>query len=68
MRKPLKRPIILRADYLYELKDKSKAIFLYFGWRTGKAVFRRQRRQKHFYVEYWNRNVVRRIRKKTERE
>ena len=68
MRKPIKRPITLKKDYLYELKDGSWAIFLYFGWRTGKAVFRRQRRIGHFYVKYWNRNVVRRIRKKTERE
>ena len=68
MKTPIKRPVNLRRDYLYLLDDGNKMIFLAFGRKTGKAIFRFPRREKQYYVPYWKRSIVKRIRKKTENE
>lgn len=68
MRKPIKRKIELRSEYLYELKDGTKAIFCYWNWNTNKAVFRKPHQMKSFYLLYWNRNVVKRLRRRLENE
>lgn len=69
MRRPIKRKIELRRDYLYLLKDGTKAIFYcYWGPKTQIALFRRQRRIRLFHLPYWNRKVVKRLREKTDNE
>ena len=70
MKRPIKRPMTLRPGHLYQLKDGRKGIFHRDYHVIGNTAWFRipYRKTKFFGVRNWPKEVIKRLRRKTDSE
>ena len=66
MKRPIKRPITLRKDFLYEMKDGRRGILVIE--QPTIAIFRVPYRKCIWFIVNWKEEVVKRLRRKTDCE